>query len=46
MITDTADFRNINYHTVGDVIDTLDFNRMAGVVAGLINMFEIMANKD
>lgn len=46
MITDTADYRNINYHTVGDVIGTLDFNRMAGVVAGLINTFELLANED
>ena len=28
MITDTAYFRNKNYHTVGDTIETIDFKRM------------------
>jgi len=28
MITDTAYFRNKNYHTVGDTIETIDFERM------------------
>ncbi len=44
MITDTANFRNINYHTVGDRIETLDFKRMAGVVSGLSIMIENLAN--
>jgi len=32
MLTDGADFRNLNYHTPGDVISTLDFNFMKQVV--------------
>jgi len=32
MITDTAFFRNKNYHTSGDTIDTLDFEKMKEVV--------------
>jgi Zn-dependent M28 family amino/carboxypeptidase len=35
MITDTAFFRNPNYHQTTDTIDTLDFVRMAEVVTGL-----------
>lgn len=35
MITDTAVFRNPNYHKPSDLPDTLDFPRMARVVAGL-----------
>ena len=34
MITDTSYFRNPYYHTPGDTIDTLDFERMAEVVDG------------
>ncbi len=35
MITDTAFYRNHNYHETTDMIDTLDFNKMAEVVKGL-----------
>jgi Zn-dependent M28 family amino/carboxypeptidase len=35
MVTDTSFFRNPNYHQETDTIDTLDFDRMAGVVKGL-----------
>jgi Zn-dependent M28 family amino/carboxypeptidase len=35
MVTDTAFYRNPNYHGPGDLPDTLDFVRMAQVVAGL-----------
>ena len=45
MITDTANFRNINYHSVGDVIHTLDFNHMVGVVSGLIKMTAALASQ-
>jgi Zn-dependent M28 family amino/carboxypeptidase len=42
MITDTAFYRNPNYHEPTDTIETLDFNRMKQVVKGicwsLINM--------
>jgi hypothetical protein len=35
MVTDTAFFRNPNYHTPGDTPDTLDYGRMAMVVQGV-----------
>ena len=38
MVTDTSFYRNSNYHTVGDVARTLDYTKMAAVVAGLRGM--------
>jgi hypothetical protein len=35
MITDTAFYRNHNYHEETDTIDTLDFNKMKEVVKGV-----------
>ena len=35
MVTDTALFRNPNYHTASDLPDTLDYDRLARVVDGL-----------
>ena len=35
MITDTAFYRNRNYHTENDTADTLDYKRMAMVVEGV-----------
>jgi len=35
MITDTAFYRNPNYHQVTDTADTLDYERMAHVVTGV-----------
>lgn len=35
MVTDTANFRNPNYHRASDTPDTVDFERMARVVEGL-----------
>jgi Zn-dependent M28 family amino/carboxypeptidase len=35
MITDTAFYRNKNYHTAADTAEKLDYNRMAKVVAGV-----------
>lgn len=35
MVTDTAFFRNENYHMPGDTADTLDYGRMAQVVNGV-----------
>ncbi len=35
MVTDTAFLRNPNYHRASDTADTLDYARMADVVAGL-----------
>ena len=36
MITDTAFYRNPNYHTSGDTIDTLDFNKMTALCEGMV----------
>ncbi|HSE22826.1 MAG TPA: M28 family peptidase [Pyrinomonadaceae bacterium] len=35
MVTDTAFYRNLNYHTVNDTAEKLDYKRMALVVAGV-----------
>jgi hypothetical protein len=35
MITDTAFFRNRNYHTAQDTAEKLDYRRMAMVVEGV-----------
>lgn len=43
MITDTAPFRNPNYHLPGDVADRLDFDRMARVVSGLATVIQTLA---
>lgn len=42
MITDTAFYRNHNYHEKTDTIDSLDFNRMADVVNGVVSAIEAM----
>lgn len=36
MVTDTSFVRNPHYHTPGDTAETLDYERMAGVVAGAV----------
>ena len=38
MVTDTAEFRNPNYHSPGDTPETLDYDRMAVVVQGLYQL--------
>jgi hypothetical protein len=38
MITDTAFYRNPNYHTERDTIHTLDFGRMAELLKGLVQV--------
>jgi len=38
MVTDTAPFRNKNYHEPTDTPDTLDYGRMARVVHGLVKV--------
>jgi len=38
MVTDTADFRNVNYHRPNDTPQTLDYGRMARVVEGLYQL--------
>jgi Peptidase family M28 len=44
MVTDTAPFRNPNYHHRADKPDTLDYDRMARVVAGLRQVVLSLAN--
>ena len=39
MLTDTANFRNPNYHLPSDTVETLDFHRMATLVEGLAAFF-------
>lgn len=43
MVTDTALYRNPHYHTAGDVPSTLDYDRMAVVVDGLVGVVEELA---
>lgn len=43
MVTDTAPFRNPNYHTAKDLPDTLDYDRLARVTAGLITVVSKLA---
>jgi hypothetical protein len=43
MVTDTAFYRNPNYHTAGDLPETLDFKRMSEVVLGLRSSIENLA---
>ncbi len=38
MITDTAFFRNHAYHTADDVPDRLDYEKMADVLSGVLNL--------
>jgi hypothetical protein len=42
MVTDTAPFRNKNYHHDTDSLETLDFEKMALVVDGIGKMLEDM----
>jgi Zn-dependent M28 family amino/carboxypeptidase len=44
MITDTAPFRNPNYHTRNDLPQTMDFDRFAKVVEGVIDVVRAFAN--
>jgi Zn-dependent M28 family amino/carboxypeptidase len=39
MVTDTAFYRNPNYHGPGDTAETLDYRKMAELVAGLYKAF-------
>lgn len=43
MITDTAPFRNPNYHASTDTPDTLDYDRLARVTSGLIPVVAALA---
>lgn len=46
MVTDTAYFRNPNYHRPGDRIETLDFDFMARLVDSLERAVETLAESD
>ncbi len=43
MVTDTAFYRNDQYHLAGDTMDRLDFDRMADVVTGVRNAVLVLA---
>ncbi len=45
MVTDTAFYRNPNYHAPGDVPDSLDYMRMAKVADGLETAIEEWGNR-
>jgi hypothetical protein len=44
LITDTAFLHNLNYHTAADIPSSLDYNRMAGVVDGVLGAVVNLAN--
>lgn len=44
MVTDTAIYRNPNYHRSTDTVETLDFDKMTRVVTGLVPCVEELAN--
>lgn len=44
MVTDTAFFRNENYHEPTDTFDTLDYVRFGALFPGLIGMVEALAD--
>ncbi|HYA14177.1 MAG TPA: M28 family peptidase [Syntrophales bacterium] len=44
MITDTAFYRNPNYHTARDSIDTLDFDKMSDLLGGMIQAAKDLTN--
>jgi len=44
MVTDTAPFRNPNYHRPTDTPDTLDYGRLAQVVTGLEAVVRTLAD--
>jgi Zn-dependent M28 family amino/carboxypeptidase len=46
MISDTAFFRNPNYHTEQDTIETLDFRKIQALLGGLVQTIRDLANKD
>jgi len=43
MVTDTAFYRNPHYHTASDLPETLDYERLAAVTAGLAGAFARLA---
>jgi Zn-dependent M28 family amino/carboxypeptidase len=45
MITDTAFFRNPNYHEPSDLPETIDYDRLARLTAGLEHLIEELADQ-
>lgn len=45
MVTDTAPFRNPNYHKATDRPETLDYGRLSRVVSGLVAVVKKLANE-
>ncbi len=43
MVTETAPFRNPNYHQPGDRPDTLNYRRLARVTEGLVPVVKKLA---
>jgi hypothetical protein len=43
MVTDTAFYRNPNYHGEKDTIETLRFDKMSGLVRGMVHVVECLA---
>lgn len=43
MVTDTAFYRNQNYHMAGDTYDSLDYQRMSYVVMGVFTHIKSLA---
>jgi Zn-dependent M28 family amino/carboxypeptidase len=46
MVTDTAFYRNPNYHTEKDTIGTLRFDRMSELVRGMVHVVEYLTKAD
>lgn len=46
MVSDTAPFRNPNYHEAGDTPETLDYARLGQVVEGLAGVVEELARSN
>jgi Zn-dependent M28 family amino/carboxypeptidase len=44
MVTDTAFYRNANYHGIGDTAETLDYEKMEEVVLGLKSAIDELTN--
>jgi len=42
MVTDTAFYRNPNYHNPEDTIETLRFDKMSQIVRGLVHVVEYL----
>ncbi|HNU85212.1 MAG: M28 family peptidase [Pseudomonadota bacterium] len=45
MVTDTAFYRNPNYHTARDTIGTLRFDRMSQIVRGMVSVVEFLTRE-